>query len=217
MPTTLNNWGMTPPGLWRYRIEGIADPVIAWVTGFYAYNDLEAETLRRMKANGIPAPPDLRQRVVDQLCPQLPPEWCNDGTLMGRVGAAFSHEFTRVMQGTTTLIDWWVSADRAKVPQEEADRRASICSTCPFNSQPAGCTTCNRGVLATLAAKVVGGQPTRHDASLQACSICGCELKAKVWLPLEVLRRHLSTGQMAQFPPPHTGFPGCWLREEATP
>lgn len=215
---TILNWNMTPPGLWRYRIEGIKDPEAAMVKGYYAYNDLEAEVIRRLNSNHLPVPPDLRQSIVDQLCATLPEGWCSDGSILSRLGATVSHEFARVLQGTTTLLDWWIGDNRAKVSPVEADRRASICSGCSFNAPVAGCTNCNKGAISSLAQKIVGGQPTAHDASLAACAICGCDLKAKVWIPMATLQRHLTASQLAQFPPAHNGFPGCWLRptESAT-
>lgn len=214
MPVTINNWNMTPPGLWRYRIPEIADATVAWVKGFYAYNDLEAEIHRRYKANGIGVPADLRQLIVEQLCQTLPEGWCNDGSLLSKIGTAISREFNRVVQGTTTLLDWWVSSGRRKVPLEEANRRAAICATCVFNAEPAGCTNCNKGVLPNLAKAIVGGEPTAYENSLQSCFVCGCALSAKVHLPLDVLKAHIKPAQLAQFPPPHPGFAGCWLRTD---
>lgn len=217
----LLNPNMTVPGLYRYRIEGIKDPEVAMVKGYYAYNDLEAETIRRLKANHLPVPTDLRQRIIDQLCATLPEGWCSDGSMLSRLGANISHEFFRVVQGTTTLFDWYVSDGRKKVPIQEANRRAAICTgssgattPCAFNSPPAGCTNCNKGALSAITQKIVSGQPTVHDASLTSCAICGCDLKAKVHLPLATLQRNLTASQLSQFPPAHSGFPGCWLRPE---
>lgn len=208
------NWNMTPPGLWRFRIEGIKDPEVAMVKGYYGYNDLEAEVIRRLKANHLPIPTDLRQRIVDQLCATLPDGWCSDGSMLSRLGSSVSHEFARVLQGTSTLIDWFVSDNRAKVSLEEANRRASICVGCDFNAPVAGCASCQKASLNTLVNKIVGGQPTSYDASLHSCAVCGCELRAKLWIGLETLQRNMSKAQLAQLPPAHNGFQGCWLRPE---
>lgn len=205
---------MTPPGLWRFRIEGIKDPEVAMVKGYYGYNDLEAEVIRRLKANHLPIPTDLRQRIVDQLCATLPDGWCSDGSVLGRLGTAMSHEFSRILQGTTTLVDWFVSDNRAKVPIEEANRRASICVGCVFNAPVAGCANCQKNSLNNVAQKIVGGQPTAYDNSLAACVICSCDLRAKVHLPLATLQRNMTAGQLAQLPPAHNGQPACWLRPE---
>lgn len=210
----LLNPTMTPPGLYRYRIEGITNPEVALVKGYYGYNDLEAEVIKRLKSNHLPVPPDLRQKIIDQLCASLPAGWCSDGSMLSRLGANISHEFARVLQGTATLVDWWVSDGRARVPLDEADRRASICAGCEFNAPPAGCTNCNKGAIANITQKIVGGQPTKHDAALQACSVCGCDLKAKVHLKLETLQRHMSKAQLAQLPPARNGKQACWLRIE---
>lgn len=213
MSLEVRNYTETPPGLWRYRVPETG----IWVKDFYAYNDLEAEVLRHYKANGKGAPSGLRQSIIDQMCQQLPEGWCHDGNRWLAIGQRFAAEFQRVLTGTTTLVDWWINAGRQRVSQEEADRRAEICSTCIFNQLPQGCTACNGKALRDLANQIVGGSATAFDSTLQACQICGCELRAKVWLPLDVLQRHIPAAQLAQFPPPNGAYKGCWLRDEVTP
>ena len=71
------------------------------------------------------------------------------------------------------------------VPAEEAERRASICSTCPLNQGVAGCWGC-AGVVAETA-KLLSGRTTTRDKALESCSVCGCVMRAKVHLPLDVV------------------------------
>lgn len=208
MSATINNWNTTPPGMWRFKVAQTGH----WLRDFYAYNDLEDAARAYYKANALPFPSDFRQQLVDQMCDTLPPGWCKNGGRLADVGAAFSHEFQRVLQGTATLVNWFL-AGREKVPSVEAERRAIICATCIFNRAPQGCTACNVGAVTKLVQQVVGGVPTSQDAKLLACQICGCDLKAKVWLPLAVLQRHIPAKQQEQFPPAYRGFAGCWLRE----
>lgn len=219
MSITIKNYHETPPGQWRYRIPDIADARVAFVSGFNSYDELEKEVTNRYRANAKTVPADLRQQIVEQMCQQLPEGWCRDGTRRLGVGARLLAEFTRVLQGTTTLLNWWIEGHREKVPLDEATRRAGVCSRCTFNQPAQGCTTCNLPALQALVRQVVGGIPTPLDGALQSCTICGCDLKAKVHLPLAVLQKHLSAEQVAQFPPAHNDWPGCWLRKDpdATP
>jgi hypothetical protein len=72
------------------------------------------------------------------------------------------------------------------VPQEEAERRAAICSTCPFNGDVTGCWGC--GGILTQVTKFLAGRTTQRDRALESCRVCGCVLRAKVHLPLDVIQ-----------------------------
>jgi len=72
------------------------------------------------------------------------------------------------------------------VPKAEAERRAAVCSTCPMNREVVGCWGCG-GILATVT-KFLAGRSTSRDASLDSCSVCGCVLRAKIHLPMEVIK-----------------------------
>ena len=213
MSVELKNPNECPPGQFRYRIPELQGEV-AWVKGYWNYNDLEKEVLRRYKANSITAPSDLRNQIMTQLCEQLPPDRCTDTDRIRSWGRDLARAFDRVMQGTSTLLDWLVRGNREQVPDEEASRRAAICATCIFNADPEGCSQCNMKALRSLADAIVGGNRQPWDAQLKSCGICGCTLSAKVRLPLDVLRRHLKPEQLTQLPPAYPGFAGCWLREE---
>lgn len=213
MALTFNNPNVTPPGLYRYRIPELTGPA-AMVTDFYAYNDLENEVVARYKRNGKPVPSDLRQQITDQLCQQLPPGWCRDGTGLFGWAKQLLHEFQRILQGTITLADFWIREGKKRVSTEEIIRRSAICQGCAFNQPPTGCATCSMGALNRIVEAAVGGDRLPSDAGLEACAVCGCSLKVKSRLPLDVLQRHLTNEQKLQFPPAHGTFPGCWLREQ---
>jgi hypothetical protein len=53
---------------------------------------------------------------------------------------------------------------------------------------------------------VVGGAATAYDSQLQSCKVCGCSLKAKIHLPLDILRDNLTDAQMNALPQ------ACWLK-----
>ena len=210
MALTLNNPSMTPPGLFRYRVPETGH----FLKDFYAWNDLEEAVVKHYKANHLPVPSDLRDRIIEQLCQQLSPEWCRDSK-GGFVGFMRNlvHEFQRVVMGTTTLVDWAISSGAKRVDDSEVLRRGEICNRCTFNQPPIGCNSCNVSALNKIVEKFVGGQHLPIDSQLEACMICSCNLKVKTRIPMEVLKRHITQEQMLQFPPAHEAFVGCWLRE----
>ncbi len=213
MALTFNNPNVTPPGLYRYRIPELTGPA-AMVTDFWAYNDLEAEVAARYRRNGLAVPGDLRQQITDQLCAQLPKGYCRDGTgLFGWAGQLLA-SFQRILSGTITLADFWIASGRKRVSTEEIERRSTICQGCAFNQPPTGCTGCNLAALNRIIEATVGGDRLPSDAGLESCQICGCGLRPKVRIPLDVLQRHLTDEQKRQFPPGNGQWPGCWLREQ---
>ncbi len=213
MALSFNNVNTTPPGLYRYRIPELTGPA-AMVTDFWAYNDLEAEVAARYRRNGLAVPGDLRQQITDQLCKQLPKGYCRDGTgLFGYFGQLL-HAFQRILQGTITVADWWLAAGKQRVSTEEIQRRSAICQQCSFNQPPTGCATCSMAALNRIVESTLGNDRLPTDAGLEACVVCGCNLRVKVRIGKEVLLRHIPEAQQMQFPPAHGTFAGCWLREQ---
>lgn len=98
----------------------------------------------------------------------------------------------------------WSGIKFATVDQDEADRRAAICSTCPKNVEIHGCSGCFR--LLSKIQSLIGNKRTKEDHMLQGCEVCACSLRAKVWLPIEAMA---GTRQDDQFPD------HCWLRSDS--
>lgn len=71
------------------------------------------------------------------------------------------------------------------VSQEEAERRATICSTCPKNQSVPGCWGCS-GIM-KMVAQYLGKKHTSRDRALESCAVCGCVLRAKVWLEMDTI------------------------------
>lgn len=65
-------------------------------------------------------------------------------------------------------------------PQEEADRRAEICTRCPHNDFP------DKSYFIKwsdeLALHMVGDRKSRYHKDLGSCRICTCNLRAKVFI-----------------------------------
>lgn len=138
-------------------------------------------------ANNIPIQPGFDEWVEDCACRNLPQgaESCVDesGRTPGvarKLSLADLRRFLLVVGG---LIK---ERSDAFVSQEEADRRAAICLGCPKNIDPqGGCPACSG--IHRLAEQVKGNRHSKHDGGLKSCEICGCMLKAKVWINSDIL------------------------------
>lgn len=75
------------------------------------------------------------------------------------------------------------------VPQEEAERRALICSTCP-NNQPMEARICEGCWSANFVREAAEKLSTRHtslDNRLDTCSLCQCRLSLKCHVRKEAM------------------------------
>jgi len=95
------------------------------------------------------------------------------------------------------------------VSQEEAERRALICRSCPNNgSLQFGCGACMSTVLQLLHA-IIGKRKTSFDSELGACLVCSCSLKASVHVPTKVQQEGLPDSLKEEF----KQIEWCWKRE----
>lgn len=190
----LKGYQETPPDLYRYVDPDtghmtVSHNVVQWV---------DDATLHRL-ANGLPVPADLQQQMEDQLCGTIPPEWClqvdpNRPFVSTRFG------WQDVQDGLNTFLSW-ISGGTKLVTQEEADRRAKICSACYLNVHVEGCATCHK-----LAAALTWNRATAYDNNLKACAVCHCLLKAACHFPINDLESGDSEEHQKQYP----SF--CWRK-----
>lgn len=117
--------------------------------------------------------------------------------------AAFVDRLRSDAKGAEILSDW-LGAGGEPETTERATERASICRTCPHNV-PA------KKIETWLAARIKQYEEvkhsitlkTEHDADIKGCSVCGCWLPLKVWVPVEHLKNDADD------------FPShCWIRKE---
>lgn len=102
----------------------------------------------------------------------------------------------------------WIKSGFKLVSQSEADQRASICAGC-HNNKPSqelkGCTGCKAGILYPFRKAIIGKSATKSDGKLTTCQLCGCDLKIKVWMPIEALGYEGND---------HNAFPEfCWIKQ----
>ena len=111
----------------------------------------------------------------------------------------------RAASGTAVVMDWLASGGSA-VAQELANKRATVCATCPRNVDGAWYTTAPAELIKkTLEARADLKLETPDDAALKSCDVCKCLNRLKVWTPLEFILNKTKPEIMAEFP----SF--CWI------
>lgn len=198
---TLTNKTMVPPGGYPFK-----HPSTGYNFNSGTYSLLLGQVRDYCTANGFPPIDelDIEQYICEQLGAKTARRFCSgDGISVDGVDL----QWTDILRGTQ-LLGSFLLAGRPLVERSEAERRAEICFLCSRNarySQPCG-GMC--GELATVVEAIVGGDGTPQDLDLHACSVCKCHLKAKVWIPLEILQKHESDDLQELYPPK------CWLKNE---
>lgn len=83
------------------------------------------------------------------------------------------------LKGGIALVQMIAYPEKHICSQEEADRRATICLSCPYNIFP------DRGPFVLWADKLaeaaVGDRKAKHHDSLGSCEVCTCNLRCKVF------------------------------------
>ena len=107
------------------------------------------------------------------------------------------------------LLDWLGSGGQPVSP-ELAEKRASICASCPLNVQP-GWWEKNlkepiaQAIVRTLELKHSMKITTSLDGKLAMCQGCGCVNSLHVHAPLSHIIGHTKMQTMARFDPQ------CWI------
>jgi hypothetical protein len=157
--------------------------------------------------NGInyPVPHDIDQQVLESVC-RLAPHACKytegsrpqEITIKKGYTVSDVKAFLKAVEGTIK--------SGGVVDQETAEERTNICMKCPYNQKLPGCEGCSG--IANLVFSVIGGRKTKNMGELKQCGVCGCSLRAKVWVPQETIK------QTAQIQNNSADFPDwCWVRK----
>lgn len=192
-----------PPGTYRYvqketgrRFQNIT------------YPDWIEEIKKHRRANNIPIGAMFEEEIQHQLCETMPHGVCWDDDPKYQRLWALNRNLTvqNVIDGTKVMARFLVRG-RKTVDQEEANRRAKICSNCQFNSREFDCPSCAMKTIHEVVESIVGNKSTHYDAGLNACRICLCSLKAKVHFPLDILQNDVDK-QQDDLLPAH-----CWVKK----
>lgn len=116
-----------------------------------------------------------------------------------------------VVAGSEILVEWIASGAEA-VPQEQASKRAEICSKCPLNGKGDWAARFTvpvaNAIRKTLGAKREMKLETPFDHELGTCEACDCPMTLKVWVPFEKFFAKMPQSQKDALDP------DCWIRGE---
>lgn len=197
-----------PPNRFRFTVPETG----MRIDGELSWDGLLSRVKEHYEDNSIPLPKDWKERVEDQLCRQLPHGWCEytDGTPTKGARPILSAE--GIIKGITALATMAIDKAAGKevfVDQNEANRRAEICSRCYNNMTTNFCAGCSAMQTITgLVSKVRGARTTPSDASLYTCGSCGCRNEAIV----HIQRKVLLSGEKPETTEARPDW--CWLKTE---
>lgn len=153
------------------------------------------------RANGAPIGLDFEKEIENDICRSYPDE-CENVPPGARRKSHWS--MGEIVRGTMTFARQRATGAQL-VDAPLANKRASICATCPqavYFSKPCA------GLCAELVNVLsgTGGKSTPYDNDLRACGICGCWTRVAVWFPLDVQCADVNAEMQKQF----EAVPGCW-------
>lgn len=194
MAVKLINPEEVPPGGFRYRQAETGMLITA-----SSWRELVRNVIAHRRANSLPVGLMIEQEIVDQLCSVLPAGVCCQD--IGTVNVVRSLSFADVKRATYTLFDWWTKDGLDRVTHEEASERVRVCAGCPYNQRVQGCGSCAASAVRDAIVKVVGKSvKVEGDHLIEACAICGCSLKALIWLPTSTINRHEDPEMLSKLP-----------------
>ena len=208
MPSRLNSYSIKPPGGYQYRV-----PETGAVIKSGSMPELMRAIAKHCVAMDIGVPSN--ETVEDQMCVRMGKsmeQYCVDV----KSGQQSLYPPGRPDCGSLTVasvIDATKILFRTKlsgpVSGAMAEKRAAICSKCEWNQDVAGCKGCSSPALRAVAESIVGGSTTTHHDDLNTCCLCGCWLRAKVWIPKEILKDYPKPIEEVKKWAPH-----CWLLQD---
>lgn len=184
----LKNREHTVPDMFRYTHEtGYVSKAMDWWTW-------QADIKAHRKANNLP--PISPEQAEAQLCEIIPPDWCHQEQA-GRKSVNSRLGFRQIAEGFKAYMRFPFGN---AVSQEEANRRARICSGCYMRVQPQGCGTCVK--IAQLITGELAQKKTLYDSNLvnKACAVCRCPTQSIVHFPLDILEKVDNDAQQEAFP-----------------
>lgn len=113
--------------------------------------------------------------------------------------------------GVRVIVEW-LGTGLQPVPKALAEKRATICVTCPKN-QTGDLWQRLEGVAADTLRRLISIKgdmqlATTQDAALKTCLACDCHLPLKVWAPLKHVLKNTKESVKQQLDP------RCWILHE---
>src|ERR1051326_1781536 len=162
---------------------------------FFDYYTLVQAYKEHRKANSLPIPDNYDEVIQEQICSQLPPELCTYERGVDQTWINLNFTFADVINFTKVLIKQAIFGNKY-VPQEEANRRASICTSCYLNVNVGGCGGGCRELVEQVTIK---DRTTPYDMHLKNCAVCHCFNKAQIHFDLDVLEISDSSERQSQY------------------
>jgi hypothetical protein len=162
----------------------------------YHFNGLMEKIVQYRQANGFPCGLGLEDEVEQAVCLAYPQEAENIDPRIPSTTMRLGWE--DIVNGTRNLAAF-IGAGRPYVSQDEANRRARICASCPFKGDFVRQCGSLCGKLLETIKDFVTSRSTPYDGQLMSCRVCKCHCQAIVWVPLKYQTPHLSQHQKDQY------------------
>lgn len=186
----LKNQMMVPPEKFYYL-----QPETGYRSRDESLHDAISDVLNHRKVNGLPRATieEVSEDVQTQICQRVGDQWCDNM----EVGAwNFPITWEKIANGTKMLATFAKTFARGGSPyveNDEAERRAKICSTCVFNQRNGGCWGCGIGAMVeALVAESGNGHTTSVDDRLNSCQICSCYNRIQVHVRGDILKSSMT-------------------------
>lgn len=153
------------------------------------------------RSNRIGLPSHISELIEEFICLKAP-EAC-DGVIKFKLPTKNALE-----NGTRAYADMLVKGEEAFVSEDEANRRASICSHCGHNRGSWGCIVCYTAFKTFMLFSK--GRKTKFVTSLNACDICKCFNEVQCWCNDDIIRHASKNLNVEDFPDE------CWKKKILT-
>ena len=184
-------------GMWKYT-----DPVTGVPLSSNSLTVLLQKVKSQRTSNGYVVESGWEQVVIDEICQQNPGIHCVEA------GVQEIHMTgDDVKRFLLTLKELY---GQELVSDEEHRRRADICLSCPKMADVSCTFPC--GWVSRTLTEMLGGRKIHRPAELhkKGCSACSCNLDAKTYYPLGVLKAvDEKLGKRPDY------WENCWMRESA--
>lgn len=204
MPLTLVDLHTTPHGGFNYFEARTRTRLTAPTAHYLADLVIKHREANRIETGTMDT---VLMEIQEQLCQTAPPGVCRDKEGQVKMsGTAINWD--SISRAASTLKDRFFKHGKEKVSVEAATERARVCGNCFANKKPEGCTACASAWLRELVEWAAKDGETPHDPLIHTCAYCGCQLKALIWMPIEVLREHTPPEELQALPE------FCWKKKE---
>lgn len=164
-------------------------------------HELEQYTVARLQS--IPG----GQAYLIEGSPAPPPGSFTPPPQRRPVARAVANKVDQIKTGVGTLLGW-LGSGLKPVDAALAEKRASICVSCPLN-KPSSMFSLSPAigdaVKLMMQAKAELRLSTSHDAKLETCEACLCRTATKVWVPIGYIWKNMKPEVAAALDL------GCWI------